>query len=329
MRLQPLRDDEVYYLAYGSNMSPQVLSGRRRVRPHRSVPCYCPGYTLAFGVQGFPWAEPGFATIKAHHTPGGGQYHPPFTVESSSNWRKHMYECSTPCLHGVLHRVTQREWALVKASEGVLGSDKSSIGYQVVEVDCVLYDDTTVVKAATLQAAPASLHSEGRDVQPSARYLKLLQDGSKHHGLDSHYQQWLSSLQPYRPPGRVAATLGSLASGAVLMSTASTAVPAYVLSRALGSSSQQPAMSAGAGGQYGGELQAQPASSMATQGGGSSSGSQSSSRAGEDTEDGQAGAVPDGFLPFVRWYTGASQKLVWDVHDKLAPWLGSGSSRTR
>lgn len=45
-----------------------------------------------------------------------------------------MYECSTPCLHGVLHRVTQREWALIKASEGVLGSDKSRIGYQVSSV---------------------------------------------------------------------------------------------------------------------------------------------------------------------------------------------------
>lgn len=44
--LQPLRDDEVFYLAYGSNMSPQVLSGRRRVRPHSSVPCYCPGKFL-------------------------------------------------------------------------------------------------------------------------------------------------------------------------------------------------------------------------------------------------------------------------------------------
>lgn len=148
--------------------------------------------------------------------------------------------------------------------------------------------------------------------------------GSKHHGLDSHYQQWLSSLQPYCPPGQVAATLGALTSGAVLMSAASTAVPAYVLSRALGSGSQQPVMSAGAGSEYGGELQAQPASSMATQGSCSSSGS----RAGEDTQGSQAGAVPDGFVPFVRWYTGASQKLVWDVHDKLAPWLGSGSSRS-
>ena len=48
---------------------------------------------------------------------------------------------------------------------------------QVVEVDCVLYDDVTVIKALTLQAAPESLHHHGRGVQPSARYLRLLQAG--------------------------------------------------------------------------------------------------------------------------------------------------------
>jgi hypothetical protein len=48
---------------------------------------------------------------------------------------------------------------------------------QVVEVDCTLYDDVTVIKALTLQAAAASLHDEGRNVQPSARYLRLLQAG--------------------------------------------------------------------------------------------------------------------------------------------------------
>lgn len=48
---------------------------------------------------------------------------------------------------------------------------------QVVEVDCVLYDDTTIIKAVTLQAAAASLHRAERAVQPSARYLSLLQAG--------------------------------------------------------------------------------------------------------------------------------------------------------
>jgi hypothetical protein len=41
----------------------------------------------------------------------------------------------------------------------------------------VLYDDATTVKAVTLQAAPSSLHRAERAVQPSARYLSLLQAG--------------------------------------------------------------------------------------------------------------------------------------------------------
>lgn len=50
----------------------------------------------------------------------------------SSSWRRHVCAgSSTPCLHGVLHRVTQQEWQLIKAFEGVLGSDVSSVGYQV------------------------------------------------------------------------------------------------------------------------------------------------------------------------------------------------------
>jgi hypothetical protein len=45
-------------------------------------------------------------------------------------------------------------------------------------VDCTLYfDDATVVKALTLQAAPASMHAAERKVLPSARYLRLLQEG--------------------------------------------------------------------------------------------------------------------------------------------------------
>lgn len=48
---------------------------------------------------------------------------------------------------------------------------------QVVEVECLLYDGTRV-RAATLQAAPASLHSGERQALPSRRYLNLLKDGA-------------------------------------------------------------------------------------------------------------------------------------------------------
>jgi hypothetical protein len=146
--LQPLRLDEVWYLGYGSNMSPQVLTGRRRVRPRQSIPCYVPGYHLSFGVQGFPWSEPGFATITPCHSSSGlplppGSNQPGSDRSSSSSssgsaWRKHLCAGKIPCLHAVLHRITKEEWGLVKASEGVvLGSDSSGVGYQVCG-DCGL-----------------------------------------------------------------------------------------------------------------------------------------------------------------------------------------------
>jgi hypothetical protein len=36
--------------------------------------------------------------------------------------------------------------------------------------------------------------------------------------------------------------------------------------------------------------------------------------------------VPEDLVPFLRWYTNNSQRLVWDVHDNLSTWLGSGAA---
>jgi hypothetical protein len=104
------------------------------------------------------------------------------------------------------------------------------------------------------------------------------------------------------------ASLGSLASGAVLLSAAYTAVPAYVLSKATGGSSTSSSSEA--------DSEKQPPQQAAAAGVSVSSSSSKSDKP----------APPEEFLPFLRWYTGSSQKLVWDVHDRLAPWLGSGSS---
>lgn len=51
----------------------------------------------------------------------------------------------------------------------------------------------------------------------------------------------------------------------------------------------------------------------------------SSSSASADNGS-SSSSPPEEFFPFLRWYTGSSQQVVWDVHDSLAPWLGSGSS---
>lgn len=62
--LPPAGPGEVYYFAYGSNMSPSVLTDRRGVKPRASAPCKVPGFALSFNMLGFPYSEPAFASIE-------------------------------------------------------------------------------------------------------------------------------------------------------------------------------------------------------------------------------------------------------------------------
>lgn len=129
-----LKPDEVWYFAYGSNMNPEVLTNRRRVRPRQSVPCRVPDHLLSFSMLGFPYAEPGFATI-VQHTQGLQAQRQPLYAHSNKHsvsqpaffkdWRDNVRD---HCVHGVLHKITKREWQLVQATEGV---NNHGFGYQV------------------------------------------------------------------------------------------------------------------------------------------------------------------------------------------------------
>jgi hypothetical protein len=102
--------------ADGSNMSPAVLTGRRRVRPRVSAPAVAPSQRLSFGMVGLPFAEPAFATLlpPGHALVAGG----------------------APPAHGVVHVVSGEEWAQICRSEGV---GARGVGYQVIEVELQLY----------------------------------------------------------------------------------------------------------------------------------------------------------------------------------------------
>ncbi|EFJ40815.1 hypothetical protein VOLCADRAFT_99290 [Volvox carteri f. nagariensis] len=100
-------------------------------------------------------------------------------------------------LHGVLHRVSTADWVQIMATEGV-GAGKS--GYRVVEVEVTLYDGRRI-RALTLEGQPPSLHPPTRSVSPSRRYLGLLGDGARHHGLNPEYITYLDSLQSYEANG--------------------------------------------------------------------------------------------------------------------------------
>lgn len=99
-----------------------------------SPPACCPCLHHHHHAQGFPWAEPGFATICELDTAPAAAATQHDGGDDLSSWRQHTLTDGTPCLHAVLHRVTQQEWASIKASEGVFGSGQSSsVGYQVGE----------------------------------------------------------------------------------------------------------------------------------------------------------------------------------------------------
>ncbi|WIA28381.1 hypothetical protein OEZ86_010927 [Tetradesmus obliquus] len=318
-RLESLKPDEVYYFAFGSNMNPSVLTGRRMVQPRQSWPCCVPSHRLSFGVQGLPYSEPGFATIV--EVPQQEQQQQQWQRQQLSPQQQQQQQ-QQPCVHGVIHRITRREWAYVKATEGV-GSKR--IGYQVIPVDCHLYDGT-VVQALTLQAAAASLHMERR-VLPSQRYLNLLQEGARHHQLDTGYQQWLATLQPYRPSS-MQKMLGTAVSGAVLLAAAAPAVPVYVAGRAMGVL-PGPERGAGLGGaqrraSQDSGLQEASTSSTQTSAVSSSSSSSSSSRG---VDDESSSSRDGGLLPFMSWYMNQAQSWTWFVHDAaIKPVLGSGCS---
>jgi hypothetical protein len=89
----------------------------------------------------------------------------------------------------------------------------------VVSVQCRLASGA-VVEAQTLRAAPAALHV-GRQAAPSARYLGLLLEGARHHGLPADYVHWLESQAAYS----ASSTAGLAVSAGLLLGSAAVIMP--------------------------------------------------------------------------------------------------------
>ena len=156
----------VLYFAYGSNLDRGTFEGTRAMKPRASTPCVLPGYQLAFNVPGLPYVEPSFASVRVA---------PADAVERFER------EC-----HGVAHEITEAEWARLVATEG---------SYDVVDVDCVWYDGA-VLKCRTLTHRTMKNFGERA---PSARYANLLRNGSRFHGLDAEWIEYLDALEVFEP----------------------------------------------------------------------------------------------------------------------------------
>jgi cation transport regulator ChaC len=148
--------EPVWYLAYGANMHHSTFRERRGMCPTEWRVGRIRGYRLRFNLDGFPLGKAAPANL-----------------------------CPDPDgdVWGVLYRITRRELLRLDATEGVPGK-----GYRHLLV-AAEDGDGNVVTAVTYIAAGKAV-----DGTPSMRYITLLRDGARAHGLPAAWVQFLDGV---------------------------------------------------------------------------------------------------------------------------------------
>lgn len=153
-----------WYFAYGSNMNPGVLRGRRGVAFDRALPARLEGWRLVFDKPPLIDIGESFANLIADRTAAA---------------------------YGVLFEVADDDLAHIDLTEGVLIGNYRRI--EVAAVALAANDGGAVVPAQTLV-------SDRRDpaLRPSDRYMDLVIAGALTHGLPAEHVDFLRSV-PCRP----------------------------------------------------------------------------------------------------------------------------------
>ncbi len=149
--------DPVWYFAYGANLHASAFRGRRGMAPEEWRVGRIPGYRLRFNLEGQPRGRSAPANIEAD-------------VEAE--------------VWGVLYHITRRDLVWLDMTEGVPGR-----GYRHLWVDAEDADGNAVSCVAYLARGKAE------DGRPSERYLTLIRDGARDHGLPEYWLEHLSTVR--------------------------------------------------------------------------------------------------------------------------------------
>jgi gamma-glutamylcyclotransferase len=148
--------ETLWYFGYGSNMNPEIFQGRRGLSPAATVRALLEGYRLCFDIAVGP-GERGVANLEA--------------VATASTW-------------GVAYLLTTTEADHLDRTEGV------HVGiYSRNPVEIAL-DGGERVPAFTYRSDRTTT---GR--KPSPRYIGLLLDGARAHGLPAEYVRFLEGFE--------------------------------------------------------------------------------------------------------------------------------------
>ena len=152
--------EEVWYFAFGANMHDSAFRERRGMRPLEWRPGRARGYRLRFNLEGRP---------KGKAAPANLAVDPQAEV-----W-------------GVLYRISRRNLLHLDSTEGVPGRRYRHFWVAGEDKDGNPLEVVTYI-AEGMEA----------DGNPSLRYLALLREGAKAHGLPEHYVRFLESVEHAR-----------------------------------------------------------------------------------------------------------------------------------
>ncbi len=158
LELQGRAAESVWYFAYGSNMHDSAFRERRRMRPLEWRVGRLGGHRLRFNLVGMPKGRSAPANI---------------CVDNGEE------------VWGVLYRITRRQMVWLNLSEGIPGGMYQPTWVRAEDLDGNAIDAMTYV---------ASGHAV--DGRPSVRYIRLLREGARAHGLPAPWLKLLDSVVP-------------------------------------------------------------------------------------------------------------------------------------
>ncbi len=149
--------DEVWYFAFGANMHDSAFRERRGMRPLESRAGRVRGYRLRFNLEGRPRGKAAPANLASD----------PHTE-----------------IWGVLYRITRADLLHLDATEGVPGPRYRHLWVDAEDID-----------GRPVHAVTYIADGNEKDGNPSLRYITLLRDGARAHGLPKHYLRFLDSVK--------------------------------------------------------------------------------------------------------------------------------------
>jgi len=156
-RLRGRPGEEIWYFAYGANMGDSTFRIRRGIEALEYRSARVKGYQLRFNLDGRP---------KGRSAPANLCPDPDAEV-----W-------------GVLYRITRRDLLLLDATEGVPG-----LGYRHIEIEAKDGDGRAI------QAVAYMARGNEMDGKPSLRYITLIRNSARAHGLPENYIRFLDAVE--------------------------------------------------------------------------------------------------------------------------------------